>query len=800
MPRGAGNLMKTLRSFVRTLAAACAFCWSLAAWAAPYTINVSASPASGSPIGTGQVITYTITITNGGVADTTSGNGFIRMFMTSATQTAFQFNPAVPNGIATQPGGGSAWAPCTITPNGNGTNQFTCYAGDGIGGGADSFAANQSVVIKVDALVASTATDGSVLNQTAFFETDVDGNGVDEVFIGSNTVSNLITHYETTDLGITKVTSNPTPTAGGAAFSYTLTVTNYGPGDAIDVEVVDPLPPGIVFHNVAVVNNSTTAGFGLICTGPPNATNGTVKCTGNLAAPINTQKSTATITIVAQAVANVASGVRTNTATVRQDREWSPDAQPNTASVQQNILVDAPLSISLLATPTVIVGDPILYQVTVNNGGSSDAINPTITLPLPTGTQFLGLYGSHALHATCNATGGGLSVVCHPKSIPTGQHHLVVIAETFVGITPTGPLPATATINTAGTGTIAVGTAPASTTSVQNQPPHATNDAYLTNMDTPLVVATLGVKTNDTDDEDLKSVLSAALVNGPAHGTLTVPLSADGHFTYTPNAGYTGADSFTYTVTDSRGLVSNTGTVNITVNAPPVAVDDAYITDLNTPLVVPSLGVKSNDSDDLDTLAALAASLVAGPAHGTLSVPLAANGSFTYTPNPGYTGPDSFTYRVTDTGGLISNTATVSITVNAPPVAVDDKFFMSAENNSTHVPPLGVKANDTDDADPPAALIATLVTPPQFGTLQSGLNADGSFVYIPAPGIFLDSFTYTVTDTRGLVSNVATVTIVVQRPVPIPPWALGLLLLMLSALAWRALSARLPARAQRGPG
>ena len=98
----------------------------------PYTITLSATPPSGSAIGQGQIITYTITITNGATADTTAGNGFIRSFSTSTVDTAFQFNPAFPTGVKTQPAAGSAWGPCTITPNGNGTNQFTCYAGDTI--------------------------------------------------------------------------------------------------------------------------------------------------------------------------------------------------------------------------------------------------------------------------------------------------------------------------------------------------------------------------------------------------------------------------------------------------------------------------------------------------------------------------------------------------------------------------------------------------------------------------------------------------------------------------------------------
>jgi VCBS repeat-containing protein len=69
------------------------------------------------------------------------------------------------------------------------------------------------------------------------------------------------------------------------------------------------------------------------------------------------------------------------------------------------------------------------------------------------------------------------------------------------------------------------------------------------------------VLSNDTDEDG--DLLSATLVSGPAHGTLT--LNADGAFTYAPAASYAGTDSFTYKVNDGE-LVSNVATVSITVS------------------------------------------------------------------------------------------------------------------------------------------------------------------------------------------------------------------------------------------
>jgi hypothetical protein len=88
------------------------------------------------------------------------------------------------------------------------------------------------------------------------------------------------------------------------------------------------------------------------------------------------------------------------------------------------------------------------------------------------------------------------------------------------------------------------------------------------------------------------------------------------------------------------------------------AVDDSYSTIQDTSLTVPAPGVLGNDTGASGV--ALTAVLVSGPAHGMLQ--LNADGSFTYTPNAGYTGPDSFTYQAA-AGSITSNVANVSVTV-----------------------------------------------------------------------------------------------------------------------------------------
>jgi VCBS repeat-containing protein len=280
-----------------------------------------------------------------------------------------------------------------------------------------------------------------------------------------------------------------------------------------------------------------------------------------------------------------------------------------------------------------------------------------------------------------------------------------------------------------------------------NDAPVAQDDTYTTDEDTPLVVAKPGVLGNDYDVDG--DSLTAVLVSGPAHGTLT--LNSDGSFTYTPAENFCGEDSFTYKAYDGE-LYSNVATVRIVVtcvNDAPVAQDDTYTTDEDTPLLVPAPGILGNDYDvDGDSLTAV---LVSGPAHGTLT--LNSDGSFTYTPAENFCGEDSFTYKAYD-GELYSNVATVRITVtcvNDAPVANDDEASV-LEDSSVTIPVLG---NDYDvDGDP---LSVSIVSGPANG--RATVNPDGTITYTPNPDFCgTDSFTYKACDPSGA-CDTATVTI-----------------------------------------
>ena len=191
----------------------------------------------------------------------------------------------------------------------------------------------------------------------------------------------------------------------------------------------------------------------------------------------------------------------------------------------------------------------------------------------------------------------------------------------------------------------------------KNQAPVAGNDTATTAEDTAVAINVLA---NDSDP-NTGDTLTPALVTQPGNGTLAATATG---WNYTPNANFNGADFFTYRVSDGT-TTSNTATVSIIVtpsNDAPKAVDDSASTDEDTPVTIPAPGLLANDSDVEGS--ALTAALMSHPAHGTVAVN--ADGSFTYIPEPDYSGEDSFTYKAND-GTADSHTATVSITVNDVP-------------------------------------------------------------------------------------------------------------------------------------
>ena len=203
-----------------------------------------------------------------------------------------------------------------------------------------------------------------------------------------------------------------------------------------------------------------------------------------------------------------------------------------------------------------------------------------------------------------------------------------------------------------------------------NDQPVANAQSVPTPEDTAVAITLTG----EDGDPEVVQTLTFALGTGPSHGTLSGFDSATGEVTYKPDQDYNGPDSFTFTVTDDDTAgepvyrTSAEATVSITVaavNDQPVAGSTNVQTLENATVAIALLG---SDSDP-EVEQTLTFALGTGPSHGTLSGFNPTTGAVTYTPDPGYDGPDSFNFTVTDdnTAGepenLTSNPGTVSINI-----------------------------------------------------------------------------------------------------------------------------------------
>ena len=272
---------------------------------------------------------------------------------------------------------------------------------------------------------------------------------------------------------------------------------------------------------------------------------------------------------------------------------------------------------------------------------------------------------------------------------------------------------------------------------------------------TPAEVSALhqtGILQNDTDAEGDTLTVNTTPVTNVSNGTLV--LNADGSFTYTPNAGFVGTDSFTYEVTDGA-LTSNIATVTINVvNNAPVAADDGYVTDEDTGLtaVLGANDLLQNDIDlDGDSLSVNTTPVV-DVSNGTLV--LNGDGTFSYTPNANFSGTDSFVYEVSDAYGATAQ-ATASITVNAindAPTTSAVTLAAIAEDSGARLITQAELLSNANDVDGDPLTAQNLSISAGSGTLVDNLN--GTWTYTPALNDDTAvSFSYDITDGTATINS-----------------------------------------------
>ena len=269
-----------------------------------------------------------------------------------------------------------------------------------------------------------------------------------------------------------------------------------------------------------------------------------------------------------------------------------------------------------------------------------------------------------------------------------------------------------------------------------NTAPVAQNDNAATSANTPVTIAVLS---NDSDaDGDSLSITGTSGVNGSA-------AIQNGAIVFTPNSGFSGVETFSYSISDGKGG-SASANVSVSVasaNNAPVAVADSATTQSGNSVTI---AVLANDYDlDGDSLTITGTSGV----NGTASI---SGGNISFMPSAGFSGTEVFNYSITDGKGGYA-TGSVAVTVSAPsntaPVANNDLVSISSKSSVT----IAVLLNDTDPEGD--TLTVTGFSQPKLGSVS---RVGNQLIFTPSKRFKTsESFSYTISD--GSLSATATVTV-----------------------------------------
>jgi hypothetical protein len=389
--------------------------------------------------------------------------------------------------------------------------------------------------------------------------------------------------------------------------------------------------------------------------------------------------------------------------------------------------------IAPMAVPAVVVagsGTPVVTSQSVNTqAGIAVTINE-----LSTATDSTGIINVSTVLISTNPTNGTVTINQSNGAIT---------------YTPAAGFAGTDTFQyTVGDNTGAVSAPATITVSVIAQ---AVGNPVVANL-SETVVAGRSITINDVADAtDTTGTLLAATVD-PTTGAIT----------YTANAGFVGVDSIQYTISDNLQAVSNTGTITITVTAPPAVLTAANL----AADTVQGTAVTINDvaaaTDPSGTIVPSSVAITQTPNHGTATVD-PTTGAITYTPAAGFTGTDTLQYTVGDSVQAVSAAATITITVTSPPMPIT-----AANLSVSTVAGVPVTIDDVAAAvDPNGVLLPSSVQitqQPAHGTATVNPTT-GVITYTPAVTFSgTDTIIYTLADSSQAAAP-ATITITVTaRP------------------------------------
>lgn len=281
---------------------------------------------------------------------------------------------------------------------------------------------------------------------------------------------------------------------------------------------------------------------------------------------------------------------------------------------------------------------------------------------------------------------------------------------------------------------------------LSNDAPFAEDDFFGSRTNT---ILNGSLRVNDSDPNSIINglVVTSTTLSPPANGTISI--SSNGVFQYTPNLNYVGHDQFVYSICDPSGLCDTATCYLLIYPQAPNTAFDINNTFVNTTV---SGSLRTNDIDLQASVITYVTNAITAPRQGT--VVINPNGGYSYTPNLGFVGLDSFEYSVCNTFGLCSNewcytNVTQPVTTITQPIAHNDHVQTIV---STQV--VGnVLANDVDPGALQLRVSSTLLTLTLFPSngILGVLNPNGDFSYTPSFGyVGLDTFEYVVCNSQSL--------------------------------------------------
>jgi len=341
-----------------------------------------------------------------------------------------------------------------------------------------TLAPSATAAFTIQVRVLPTAIVGSGIRNTATVSsTTPDPNGANNT--ATVTTTNQVVPLSA-DLSITK-TAAPNPVTNGGQITYTITVTNSGPGDALLAQLNDAVPAGTTF-----VSSSLIGPTGFVCLTPLVGLLGELTCIAPVMSP---GVATFTMTVLVDGATSNGT-VITNTARVS---SLSADATANNSATTNTTVsnTSAPANLSLTKTDTpdpVNAGANITYALQASNAGPADATNAQINDTIPAGTTFLSVIPPAGWTCPVQPVVGGTGpVVCtRSGTFTSGATALITLVVRVNGDAATGTvISSTAAITSSNGDTNTANNFATASTTVANGAAGAGADLSVTTSDSP---------------------------------------------------------------------------------------------------------------------------------------------------------------------------------------------------------------------------------------------------------------------------------------------------------------------------